>query len=226
MTSSTPRGDSEPRTCAWCRLPLEVEDQRALYCGQKCRQAAYRFRRQTIAEALDDASLRLAYADPPYPGLAHRYYSREESYAGEVDHVRLLEQLATGYDGWALSTSRKALRDVLPLVPRWVDVYVCPWLKTHHEPNGRGPVNVHEYVLVKPARLRLPGPRDALVAAVARGGDSDLMGRKPLKFVAWLFDLLGAQPQDSLDDLFPGSGVVGRCWDEFRRPAPADGGAK
>lgn len=39
------------------------------------------------------------------------------------------------------------------------------------------------------------------------------MGRKPTTFVAWMFDALGALPGlDELDDLFPGTGVVGQCW--------------
>lgn len=56
-------------------------------------------------------SLRLAYADPPYPGKADRYAENEE-----VDHVALIEKLLT-YDGWALSTDERSLRYVLALCP-------------------------------------------------------------------------------------------------------------
>jgi hypothetical protein len=159
------------------------------------------------------ASLRLAYADPPYPGLAHLYRGHQD-YAGEVDHDALVARLL-GFDGWALSTSEDALRDVLSLTPR--GTHVCPWTKPHGAALARGPSSVHEYVLVWPARLEMPGVRDALYASVARGGDSDLIGRKPMAFCAWLFALLGASPLDSFDDLFPGSGAVGRHWEEFRR---------
>ena len=31
----------------------------------------------------------------------------------------------------------------------------------------------------------------------------------------WIFDLLGAAPGDTLDDLFPGSGAIGRAWAAF-----------
>lgn len=34
-------------------------------------------------------------------------------------------------------------------------------------------------------------------------------------FCRWLFQWLGASPVDNFDDLFPGSGAVGRAWDEF-----------
>lgn len=210
------------RQCQWCRAELEQTQEK--WCSKRCRQTAWRFRKIAVAEDLGDTPKRLVYADPAYPGLAEKYYGDHPDYRGEVDHVRLLEQLTTGgYDGWALSTSRKALRYVLSLVPAWLDdeIIVCPWIKTHHEPKARGPSNKHEYVIVVPARRRMPGPPDCLVAAVARGGDSDLIGRKPLEFIAWLFQLLGAAPRDTLLDLFPGSGIVGRCWDEFCRSAPS-----
>lgn len=50
--------------------------------------------------------LRLAYADPPYPGNA-RLYRDHPDYGGEVDHAALIERLSA-YDGWALSTSAEA----------------------------------------------------------------------------------------------------------------------
>jgi hypothetical protein len=216
---------TRPGACLWCGAPRPAGASR--WCSTRCRQTAHRARRIASLEALGDTPMRLAYADPPYPGLAHRYYSGEPSYAGEVDHARLLERLSA-YDGWALSTSRAALGAVLSLSTR-VDgdaPIVCPWVKTHGIPRTRGPSCVHEYVLVQPARRRFPGVRDALVAAVAKGGDSDLIGRKPLKFVHWVIALLGASPCDSLDDLYPGSGVVGRVWAEWQRTSKADPSAR
>lgn len=60
-------------------------------------------------------------------------------------------------------------------------------------------------------RQMTPGKRDALYVHPARFG-GDLVGRKPLKFCAWLFDAMGMNPGDELDDLFPGTGVVTRAW--------------
>jgi hypothetical protein len=206
--------DGAERRCLWCRSPLEQTQER--WCSKKCRQTAWRSRKLAVAEDLGDTPKRLAYADPPYPGLSRKYYRDEPTYAGEVDHVRLLEQLAT-YDGWALSTSVKALRDILPLCPP--EVRVCAWVK----PIGasgrtRGIHNTWEPVIVKPARLRRPGLRDFLSAMPARGGGS-LPGRKPIRFCAWLFALLGASHVDTLDDLFPGTGVVSRSFEQFRAKA-------
>ncbi|MBV8979277.1 MAG: hypothetical protein JO086_00075 [Acidimicrobiia bacterium] len=165
--------------------------------------------------------MRFAYADPPYPGLSAKYYRHEDSYAGEVDHAALVASLVDGrYDGWALSTSARALRDVLPMCPP--GARVCAWVK----PGGAPPAtyglhNVWEPVIVVPGRWRRPGKRDALVAHPARGGGS-LPGRKPLAFCAFLFDALGMLPGDELEDLFPGTGIVGRAWAELSSVAARD----
>jgi hypothetical protein len=47
------------------------------------------------------------------------------------------------------------------------------------------------------------------------------MGRKPLAFCAWLFDLLGMRPGDELEDLFPGTGIVSKAWASLGADADA-----
>lgn len=160
-------------------------------------------------EAHDDRPRRIGYGDPPYPGMARRWYGDQPDYAGEVDHVKLIERLRT-FDGWALSTSAKTLRQVLLLCPD--DVRVASWVK----PNGvsrktRGPHNTWEPVIYVPARYRCPGVRDWLRAKPARGGGT-LPGRKPRAFWLWLFQLLGMAPGDEFADFFPGSGGGDRHW--------------
>ena len=221
--SSTPRGNASPRSpddaspaptaegpaCGWCRSRLE--DARSRYCGRKCRQAAFRLRRRRTTEAANERPGTFAYADPPYPGLAAKYYKGEATYGGEVDHRELVQSLeASGYTGWALSTSQAALRDVLPLCP--AEARVCAWVK----PIGAstrtfGLHNVWEPLIVVRGRQVRPGKPDWLRAQPARGG-GDLPGRKPIAFCAWLFDCLGMLPGDQLVDLFPGTGVVSRAW--------------
>jgi hypothetical protein len=49
-----------------------------------------------------------------------------------------------------------------------------------------------------------PGPRTTDPGRV--------IGAKPAEFAYWLFDLLGARPGDTMIDLFPGSGTIGRAW--------------
>lgn len=207
--------------CSWCREPLT--DVRASYCSKKCRQTAFRLRRRRATDAADGAPKRLAYADPPYPGKASLYRG-DPLYAGnaaEVDHVSLLERLDT-FDGWALSTSAEALRRILPLCPE--GVRVCAWVKPcppHVQTFGLH--NLWEPVIVKQARRLRPGRADCLIAKPARLGGYDLIGRKPLAFVAWLFGALGAVPGlDTLDDLFPGTGIVGRAWANLSLGAGVD----
>lgn len=215
--SSAPRGDTsltpsaDGRRCSWCRSP--ITDVRARFCGQRCRQTAFRLRRRRATELVDAEPKRLAFADPPYPGRAKRYYGNEPTFAGEVDHAALIASLEASFDGWALSTSADALRSILPLCPS--EARVCAWVK----PIGTatrtlGIHNTWEPLIVVPGRRRRGGVRDWLSAQPARFG-GELMGRKPLAFCAWLFDLLGAAAGDEFVDVFPGTGVVTRAWREW-----------
>lgn len=215
--------------CGWCRRELAATARAdALFCGRKCRQTAFRLRRRAAVVARAATPLRFAYADPPYPGHA-RLYRDQPSFAGEVDHYALIRRLCSddSLAGWALSTSAKALRWLLPLCP--AEARVCAWVKPH-EPSPRtyGIHNCWEPLIVVGGRQLPPGVRDWLSALPARGG-GELPGRKPIAYCAWLFELLGMQPGDEIDDLFPGTGVVGASWRELsrealgdsRRPAPA-----
>ncbi len=200
------------RHCLWCRSSLEVTQTR--WCSKRCRQTAFRARRLLVVEDLGDTPKRLGYADPPYPGMSRKYYRDEATYAGEVDHVALVLRMAA-FDGWAISTSEKTLQYVLGLCPP--GVRVAPWVKPHGvSGKTRGAHNAWEPVIYKPARLRRPGFPDWISTLPARGGGT-LPGRKPLKFCAFLFRLLGASPVDELEDLFPGTGIVGKAFAEFKR---------
>lgn len=61
--------------------------------------------------------MRLAYADPPYPGQSAKHYANHPDYAGEVDHRKLLKQLDNEYDGWVLHTSSTKLTEVMGAEP-------------------------------------------------------------------------------------------------------------
>lgn len=224
--------------CTWCGSARKGRKD-GRFCGKRCRQSAWRMsKRSAMPGAVQghNGPGRFAYADPPYPGRAKLYYGREDTYAGEVDHVGLIQRLnAGGYDGWALSTSADAIpwvvlcvleaegidvprplppfrewNNLLPRGYRWAS-----WSKPGVAPAATyGMHNMWEPLLVCGGRRRQPGVPDRLHAYPARGGGS-LMGRKPISFCAWLFDLLGMLPGDDLDDLFPGTGVVGRAWAEM-----------
>lgn len=152
--------------------------------------------------------MRLAYADPPYPGRAHLYEDHPD-YAGEVDHPALIERLVE-YDGWALSTNAESLHWILPLCPP--RHRVLAWVKNT--------VTVAwEPVIVVSAR-RPEGLRDWIHCEAdsyqwREKPESYVIGQKPDRFCVWMFEWLGAQQGDTLDDMFRGSGQVGRVWERW-----------
>lgn len=184
---------------------------RRRFCGQKCRQAAFRLRRSSETLERTSRPLVFAYADPPYPGYARKLYRRRE-----VNHEQLVLELeSSGYAGWALSTSSKALRDVLPLCPP--RARIAAWVKPIGVSSKTfGLHSTWEPLIVCQGRALRPGVRDWLSAQPARRGGT-LPGRKPLAFCAWLFRILGMLPGDELVDLFPGTGIVARSWRELSR---------
>ena len=212
------------RSCAWCKGPIPARARRdSICCSKRCRQARHRFTQAVgRAELASGPPLRLAYADPPYPGRAWIYRDHPD-YGGEVDHKQLLARLGC-YDGWALSTSADALPAVLALCP--ADVRVAAWYRGIRTVASWEPVSTWEPVIYVPARPVDPtsGLRpDALVHGISPMTTlpGRVVGTKPAAFCRWLFRLLGATAVDSLDDLFPGSGAVGRAWAAFTAAADA-----
>lgn len=180
--------------------------------------------------------MKIAYADPPYPGKARKYYRDHPDFAGEVDHAELIAYLEREFpDGWALSTSADALQTVLPLCPPAVrrregggvlqQVRVMPWCKPAAQ-NGSGGGALHgwEPVIVRGGRRTFgPGrPRDWLVASPERPRPrpvTHVTGAKPTEFCRWLFGVLGLRPDDELVDIFAGSGGVQREWEAWSAQA-------
>jgi hypothetical protein len=210
------------RVCAWCSGPIPATARRdAVCCSVRCRQARHRFTR-TVGAAPPGVDpgrpLRLAYADPPYPGKAWLYRDHPD-YAGEVDHAALIARLQA-YHGWALSTSAAALPAVLALCPP--GVRVAAWHRGERPTTSRWPLSAWEPVIYAGGRPTDPSRRltrrvDSLVHRVSPMTTlpGRVIGAKPAAFCRWLFDLLGAAPGDSFDDLFPGSGAVSRAWAAF-----------
>ena len=178
-----------------------------------------------------DRPARLAYADPPYVGLAERYYGDHPDYAGEVDHLELLRALS-GFDGWALSCSSASV----PLIGSMVTQLQLParlavWVR-HPPPHPTARiVTAYEGVWYVPARLERSREDLRDVFAEKPGArplptvPSAVVGMKPTAMLSWVFELIGARPGDELADLFPGSGIVSaawRAWSGDPARAPAD----
>lgn len=163
--------------------------------------------------------MRFGYADPPYPGCARRHYQ-----CAEVDHAALVLRMMREYpEGWALSTSAKALPFVMSLVPLALDPRVVIW---DRQKSRRGVAyrsrNRWEPVIIVGGRARRVELDEDLDDLLQWGGRQHkhpgaLVGMKPAAFWEWLFRQLGAMRGDSFDDLFTGSGAGSRAWRLYTR---------
>lgn len=177
--------------------------------------------------------MRFAYADPPYIGQARKHYSHDVNCA-EVDHGALFRRLVE-YDGWALSLSSPSLEEIMHLARVNVGkdvVRVGGWFK----PFAVFKPNVNPGYTWEPV-IFYPGPRKRTRAEPTtrdwvEAEDPDcikanitlkkgLAGAKPEPFCRWLPDLMGMTPDDTLDDLYPGTGVVTATFEMWKRERAA-----
>ncbi len=164
---------------------------------------------------------RIAYADPPYPGMAAKFYSHDPR-CSEVDHRELMARLDGEFESWSLSTASTTLQAVLSVAPS--DVRIAAWVKpfASFKP-GVNPAYTWEPVLFKTKNRYDKSARtirdhltieDAVECNITlkRG----LTGAKPEGFCFWMFELVGAHPDDEFVDLFPGTGGVTLAWEKWR----------
>ncbi|WP_232676714.1 hypothetical protein [Nocardioides sp. R-C-SC26] len=124
-------------------------------------------------------------------------------------HRALLEQLHEHYDGWAIATSLDGLDCYRPLPPgarvliwrkltstrgggRVANTMEAVIVMTHHSRRGRidGLGQVSDFLQCEPPKARFPGA-------------------KPPRWTRWVLDALAYDAAtDTVDDLFPGSGLV------------------
>src|SRR5687768_11179025 len=118
--------------------------------------------------------MRFAYADPPYFGLAAKFYGKLHPEAAVYDtieaHAALIDRLSRDYpDGWAYSLHTPALKHILPLCPD--DVRVCAWVKpfASFKPNVN-PAYCWEPIIVRGGRklsAEQPTVRDYVACNIA-----------------------------------------------------------
>jgi hypothetical protein len=163
--------------------------------------------------------MKFAYADPPYLGCGKLYKEHHPdalNWDSLNTHRDLIARLESEYpDGWAMSLSSPSLQAILPMCP--YTVRVGGWFKPFaiFKPSVN-PAYAWEPVIFnggRPYERSDATVRDWVAASVTlkRG----LTGAKPRDFCRWMFGLLNAQPGDTLDDLFPGTGAVGAAWAEW-----------
>jgi hypothetical protein len=160
---------------------------------------------------MGDVRMKFAYADPPYIGQAKKHYAADPRCA-EVDHAELITRLLDEYsDGWALSLSTPSLKRILSLCPD--SVRTMAWVKPFCAFKANvGLAYAWEPVIFYGGRRitrKQPTVRDWHSASITL--KKGLSGAKPPSFCHWVLDALNFTPGDSLDDLFPGTGVMGEC---------------
>ena len=154
--------------------------------------------------------MKVAYADPPYIGMANKYPEKQE-----VDHQKLILELETNYDAWALSCYSNILHVLLPMCKP--DIRIAAWVKpfASFKPNVN-PAYACEPILYRALKRKreVKTVRDWVSSSITMG--KHIYGAKPTAFCFWLFELLGAREKDDFADLYPGSGVVSRCWESYK----------
>ena len=98
-------------------------------------------------------------------------------------------------------------------------VRVAAWHRGERPNASRWPLHAWEPVIYSGGRQVIgdrlqPRCVDSMVCGVAplTTLPGRVIGAKPAPVCRWIFDQLGARPDDTLDDLFPGSGAVTRAW--------------
>lgn len=157
--------------------------------------------------------MRLAYADPPYLGCSKYYPEHPDAsrWDDPAEHESLMLRLDRDYDGWAYSLSSTSLQELLALAPS--GVRIGAWSKSFaaFKRNVRI-AYTWEPVIFREARTSskdgAPVGRDHLRHGITlRRG---LTGAKPAEFCRWVLDLMGYVEGDTVDDLFPGTGIMKR----------------
>ena len=152
-----------------------------------------------------------AYADPPYLSCGRKYYGRPE-WDDPATHLALIARLVADYpDGWALSCRGADLRWLLPACPE--DTLVAAWVKPFAGSARKGVriYRVWEPVIYRTIRRNTTigrRVRDGLVTNPTRM--LGFIGAKPRAFNRWVADLLGYTDADTLHDVYPGTGGMGR----------------
>ena len=163
--------------------------------------------------------MKIGYLDPPYIGQSKRHYGDHPDYAGEVDHWELLKSLRQ-YDGWILHMSAPSCSYILHAAEEMgVGGRLMAWVKPFAAFKRNVPVAyAWEPVLVSEARKPVVAGRVVMrdwcseSITMQRG----LSGAKPEQVCRWLFEVVGAEPDDDLIDVYPGSGAVAAAWDRWR----------
>ncbi len=180
--------------------------------------------------------MKLAIADPPYLGRAHRWYGiggwgkgngkgradeHPEAYLWDKPetHINLALKLLNEYDGFAIACTVHSLSTYLSVIPTSSTngIRIMSWIKPASPPSGSRITQSWEPVIVKvpkerKARIKGNLMVDYLICTAPRTG---FTGSKPISWTLWVLNAMGYQPNDEVHDLFPGSGMVQKAINEL-----------
>lgn len=133
----------------------------------------------------------------------------------------LLTSLNYGYDGWVLhAAAMPESMAVLAPLAKFYGARWCAWVKGFAAFKKNVSVAyAWEPVIIKAARKPVVSGRIVMrdwiqeSITLQRG----LTGAKPERVCHWAFELVGAEPDDELCDLYPGTGAVTRAWQTWRK---------
>ena len=164
--------------------------------------------------------MKFAYADPPYLGQGKKLYGKLHPEAAIYDtldaHKKLVDRLVAEYpDGWAMSLSSPSLKFILPLCPD--DCRVMAWVKPFaiFKPNV-GLAYTWEPVIIRGGRRitrEEPTIKDHVIESIAL--KKGLVGAKPMRFCTWILSALNVKDGDTIDDIFPGTGIMTEAFNSF-----------
>lgn len=167
--------------------------------------------------------MKFAYADPPYFGQGKKLYGKLHPEAAIYDtpdaHKKLVDRLVNEYpDGWAMSLSSPSLKTILPMCPD--DCRVMAWVKPFaiFKPNV-GLAYTWEPVIIRGGRRitrEEQTVKDHVIESITL--KKGLTGAKPPRFCTWVLAALNVKEGDTLDDIFPGTGIMGTAFQNAMNP--------
>jgi hypothetical protein len=158
--------------------------------------------------------MKLAYADPPYIGKAKLHYD-----CAEINFPELIARLENDYDGFALSCNSVDLKILLPMFKTKIRIgaWVKPWAAIK---KNVWPVYAWEPVIFRTPKRKIIKHKmilDWIQQCPNMTKNSKIIGKKPMAFSFWIFEILRADPSDDFTDLYHGSGAVKEAWKLFTR---------
>ena len=130
-------------------------------------------------------------------------------------HIDLVKRLENEYDGWAIALTVHSLSTYLKVIETDSrnGIRIMSWVKPIAIPSGSRIATSWEPVIVRVPKDRKgwkSGKRikDHLIANPRQNG---FVGSKPDEWTQWVLDAMGYEDNDTVDDLFVGSGAVSRA---------------